>query len=606
MHAVPCSRNLGVAAWLAVSLGSAAFAEIQFSQYGGGQQIWISSNSFVSRSLDGGAPNYVLDYYAFGTLSGESYYFPYGPTDGPANQFPWWAQYEVPAALIPAEFNVSGTWYFWARTQMPAGSESDTYADSDYILVNGHPTDLAVAEPTEPDWEAAIAARADGDDLFLNNLAPDAISPNWRWVGASHGPAALRPKTVAILGDKLSFRIYEREAYKRNARVDVIVLANSAEYVPTDGDYTAFCTDATSFDANPVSPASLKKPQGTVELTISGTNVNLLDGVSLIRPVAPTCPTCYYQSDTPAPDTIIPGTIIDSSQSDQIVASFDLTNQPAGLYQVSGSRPGACGPIEPVYDVFELQLPDGDNYVVNGGFEQGTEPWVVEGDAVITSGPLLAGTSAHEGSYFLGMEAEGVVTTGTATQSLGLPNGPGEYDIVFAAWIRLHDVLHNPTHVVMSIIVDENEVATKTIALSGWPNQETLGYDLFTLDWKGMATADITVRFDLLADGTQGWTPRLRGVIAIDDVGVYTASPPCPQPFADVDEDGDVDQEDFGLLQKCFGGDNQGWPAELEYCRCLDRPEGENLPDGDIDLGDLAAFEACARGPEIPPAPDCE
>ena len=84
---------------------------------------------------------------------------------------------------------------------------------------------------------------------------------------------------------------------------------------------------------------------------------------------------------------------------------------------------------------------------------------------------------------------------------------------------------------------------------------------------------------------------------------VRLATSACPLPFADADEDGDVDQQDFGTFQLCFTGD--GGTYEDPSCYCFDR-NGDN----DIDLYDHSDFEDCATGPDVPfdpenPPPDC-
>ncbi|MHC4799598.1 MAG: COG1470 family protein, partial [Planctomycetota bacterium] len=50
--------------------------------------------------------------------------------------------------------------------------------------------------------------------------------------------------------------------------------------------------------------------------------------------------------------------------------------------------------------------------------------------------------------------------------------------------------------------------------------------------------------------------------------------PPCNTPFADTDNDGDVDQGDFALFQQCYSGDGNVHPDPPDYCRCLNR-DGE-------------------------------
>ncbi|HOW72370.1 MAG TPA: LamG domain-containing protein, partial [Phycisphaerae bacterium] len=74
----------------------------------------------------------------------------------------------------------------------------------------------------------------------------------------------------------------------------------------------------------------------------------------------------------------------------------------------------------------------------------------------------------------------------------------------------------------------------------------------------------------------------------------------CPDPFADADRDGDVDQLDFGIMQLCFTGENGGTP---QGCRCFDRDE-----DGSITAIDFGAFQNCATssGPMIPADAACD
>ncbi len=74
---------------------------------------------------------------------------------------------------------------------------------------------------------------------------------------------------------------------------------------------------------------------------------------------------------------------------------------------------------------------------------------------------------------------------------------------------------------------------------------------------------------------------------------------PCPTPSVDADADGDVDQVDFAALQRCFYPVEFG-PPETR-CICFDRPEvGFPEGDGDVDMDDVASFEACASGPGVP------
>jgi hypothetical protein len=90
----------------------------------------------------------------------------------------------------------------------------------------------------------------------------------------------------------------------------------------------------------------------------------------------------------------------------------------------------------------------------------------------------------------------------------------------------------------------------------------------------------------------------------------FTPDCPCnPHVVFDVDNDGDVDQADFGFLQTCVTGTDD--PGNLfgtlpAGCQCLDvtGPGGE--PDNAIDQQDLNLFELCASGPGILASPTCD
>jgi len=74
----------------------------------------------------------------------------------------------------------------------------------------------------------------------------------------------------------------------------------------------------------------------------------------------------------------------------------------------------------------------------------------------------------------------------------------------------------------------------------------------------------------------------------------------CHIPFADVDGDGDVDMDDFGAFQACFTGDSvTGF--DPVHCRCFDR----GGTPGAVDLNDFDLFLTCFSGPSVPAAPAC-
>lgn len=84
-----------------------------------------------------------------------------------------------------------------------------------------------------------------------------------------------------------------------------------------------------------------------------------------------------------------------------------------------------------------------------------------------------------------------------------------------------------------------------------------------------------------------------------DDVIVDDQLPPDNLVRFDVDQDGDVDQDDFAVAQACYGGPGVAYTDTM--CRALDANS-----DNDVDEDDLAAFEACASGPGVPADPACD
>ena len=72
---------------------------------------------------------------------------------------------------------------------------------------------------------------------------------------------------------------------------------------------------------------------------------------------------------------------------------------------------------------------------------------------------------------------------------------------------------------------------------------------------------------------------------------------PCPV-GADIDGDRDVDQGDFGLLQRCFSGP---YIPQLDPACTAARLDG----DADVDDQDFAVFSGCFDGPSVMADPDC-
>ena len=80
----------------------------------------------------------------------------------------------------------------------------------------------------------------------------------------------------------------------------------------------------------------------------------------------------------------------------------------------------------------------------------------------------------------------------------------------------------------------------------------------------------------------------------------------CPHnPAYDVDDDGDVDADDFAAFQRCLDP-GAGFDALSLECKCMDRHPNYS-GDGDIDMDDLDVLIGCAGGPGVGPVdPACD
>ena len=97
-----------------------------------------------------------------------------------------------------------------------------------------------------------------------------------------------------------------------------------------------------------------------------------------------------------------------------------------------------------------------------------------------------------------------------------------------------------------------------------------------------------------------------------DDERIDCGDPDCENteacacthdPVFDVDDDGDVDQTDFGVWQLCLTGPD---PDALDFfslpvdCQCMDVSSEAGLPDQAISQDDFRIFKRCATGPALP------
>lgn len=401
---------------------------------------------------------------------------------------------------------------------------------------------------------------------------------------------------------------------------------------------TIACGD--SIVLSSVAPNVLVKPQGVVQLTVSGQNVASLSEVKLVH-VPPARPKGDPRPPYWVPVSEVTGTVIDDSNPDAVVMEFDFYNASykfhdnqdpytgsaqAGSYKLVGDTGTVCPDPAELADAFELQLPTGENVVENPGFETGEiTPWelIPSGEntdkpGVPQPGPQLVyapvgspwyGFNPAEGSYLVGNVAvndgtwENWLTPnkGTLRQSLGLPNGSGQYAVTLTYWVRMFDNRPGGPKLTASIIADRGlgteQVSSVVAQMVDLPKMSDDGFDPYTqlsVDFLGTVTTSLEIEFNFesYAEGA-GWGEN--SVIAVDDVALIGVTA-CGTPPFDMDGDLDVDQEDFGLFQACYIGNFPG-SGIMGACRCVDS-DG----DDDVDQSDYSDFVNCAltSGPDIP------
>jgi len=358
-------------------------------------------------------------------------------------------------------------------------------------------------------------------------------------------------------------------------------------------------------------PPLLKAPQGEVEFTISGTNL-VKDGASELSSVSLRLGSHVLTDDTP------------TVSGEQLLATFDLTGLPAGHYDLSGTRTDACDDPPVLSEAFVLQSElDLPNLLANPGFEDSLTGWdPIEGRAaleVVGSG-WFGGTGPHTGTYCAGsvVNGGGPVSRG-AMQTITVDNprmcGPQTYNLTlsFWAWVWAGDPNASgyDSYVEGQLWVDGVQVASARRSSLDHPDPpigEGSDYVQYVATWSGEVNTWIEARILLTADGRLGSTIPVAnwGVVVADDIELTAGGcKVCPDPFADFDEDGDVDQDDFAFMQACMSGNGGGI---LPGCDCADA-DGErdiNNDQLDVDQADWQLFEACASGPDVPADDTCD
>jgi hypothetical protein len=152
----------------------------------------------------------------------------------------------------------------------------------------------------------------------------------------------------------------------------------------------------------------------------------------------------------------------------------------------------------------------------------------------------------------------------------------------------------------MKILDLSDDVISERSAVQGFVEIERTGeFSPTDTDGNPYAPQYVLLRNNTIANASNGTLPFN---LFYDRVDFYVeAVPGCGEMRPDQDGDGDVDQEDFGLVQACLTGAPGGIPQGIEcVCADLDR---DNVT---IGTADLTMFEACASGPTIPADPACD
>ncbi len=146
-----------------------------------------------------------------------------------------------------------------------------------------------------------------------------------------------------------------------------------------------------------------------------------------------------------------------------------------------------------------------------------------------------------------------------------LTNGPGE-SIAIAATLQVRSV----------------DYASTATVVGGTP-RGGVGIDLDAVGAAAIRGIRIT--------GANGFG----GGSGVDPCIIAANVKACPTPFADADEDHDVDQADFAAFQRCYTGPTPpSGTYDTVHCFCFNRDSNSV-----IDEFDLSAFEKCATGPGI-------
>ena len=124
----------------------------------------------------------------------------------------------------------------------------------------------------------------------------------------------------------------------------------------------------------------------------------------------------------------------------------------------------------------------------------------------------------------------------------------------------------------------------------------------YTIDGGGTSVSDASTGGSYTLSGTVGQPDARNHPEPISGgsyglTGGFWVIPECPAIPCDYDEDCDVDQADYTVFEACASGPDVPYAVDCEYAD-LDS-------NGDVDQGDFAVFQQCMSGEGNPADPNC-
>jgi hypothetical protein len=200
--------------------------------------------------------------------------------------------------------------------------------------------------------------------------------------------------------------------------------------------------------------------------------------------------------------------------------------------------------------------------------------WLFSADHEATAG-------LDPGSIYEAVPGSAPAAVIQGTVHLGLPAGT-DIDAFEFVWLPDPSM---PSSDVLALLfsVDDDDSLTQGVDESGGLDSATIYFSYLTGTYAPLLADPLADDVDALA----AW----QGQFEL-----------CSRPVADVDADGDVDNDDLEQFEACASGPAVPWSvnADSQVCTCLDQDD-----DGDVDQSDFGLFQRCFSGPDAQADPHC-